>query len=298
MNFRQRLLVPYTRGEFYRFEELMQWAGVGWTAGNIPAWKSNTIIRGKQHGYLMRLDCSDWCQRLTYYLGRYYELAVLKTMDALLRPGDHFVDIGANIGMLTLHARHLVGATGRIDAFEPNPVCQAAITEHLRMNNIDNVVLHPCALSDVPGQMTLHMTSEHSGTATLTAVTGGSNNITVDVMLGDDELQGSPRLIKIDVEGFELHVLRGVQQTLYNTPFVLMELIEGHLKRAGTSVTEIAAFMQTRGYKPYGLSSSRRRRFLPERLVLHAINGPFDRFTDVLWARVTLPPSLALTVAS
>jgi hypothetical protein len=70
--------------------------------------------------------------------GRYYELGVTRVLDFLLRPGDKFVDIGANIGMITLHARFLERAKGRIDCFEPNPECVEALQEHLSINGINN----------------------------------------------------------------------------------------------------------------------------------------------------------------
>ena len=48
-------------------------------------------LRGKNHGYQMRLDLSDWSQRLTYFLGRYYELGVQRVLDVTLKPGARFV---------------------------------------------------------------------------------------------------------------------------------------------------------------------------------------------------------------
>jgi FkbM family methyltransferase len=293
------LLLPYTRAELYRYDALMHWVGVGWRAGQKEEWKSlpAVVIRGKRHGFLMKLDRYDWCQRLTYFTGRYYEFGVLSTLDLLLRPGDGFVDIGANIGMVTLHARHLVGASGRIDCFEPNPHCVTAIHEHLSMNGIKNVNVHPCALADKPGSLRLKLTSEHTGTATLSEVGGDAiKTLDVDVRIGDDEIDEAPRVIKIDVEGFELHVLKGLSRTLTkHRPFLITELLDAHLSRAGTSVSEVATFLRDHGYRAYGVRSGRKRRFLPERLLLREIR-PDDVFdaTDVLWAHVDEPLPSAL----
>ena len=57
----------------------------------------------------MELELSDWAERYTFFLGRYYEMGVQRVLDAILMPGDRFVDIGANIGMIALHARSLIG---------------------------------------------------------------------------------------------------------------------------------------------------------------------------------------------
>lgn len=281
------LLLPYTRAELPGWGRLLTWARV--RGGNSSAnWRGQyrVVIRGKRHGYLMKLDLSDWAQRLTYFLGRYYELGVQRVLDVLLRPGDRFADIGANIGMITLHARFVVGAEGRVDCFEPNPECVEVIQEHLRINALENVFVHQYALADAPGALVLNLTSEHSGTATLAEVGSEAvRTMTVDVRVGDDELQEAPRVIKIDVEGFELRVLKGLTRTLLaHKPFLLTELIDGQLARAGSSVTEVTSLLFDMGYAAFGVHSA--RKFLSHELLLLPVErgGDFIAFSDVLWA--------------
>jgi tRNA G37 N-methylase Trm5 len=72
-------------------------------------------------------------------------MGVQRVLDAILLPGDRFVDIGANIGMTTLHAHSLIGSTGRIDCFEPNPECIEGLRRHLQINKIKNVAMVPGA---------------------------------------------------------------------------------------------------------------------------------------------------------
>jgi FkbM family methyltransferase len=283
------LLLPYTRAELPAWGKLMKWMVIGPRGSPAkPEWQTlpAVIVRGKCHGYLMKLDRSDWAQRFTYFLGRYYELGVQRVMDVLLRPGDSFVDIGANIGMITLHARHLVGAAGRIECFEPNPECVEAIREHLRINGIENAIVHPCALSDSNGSLLLKLTSDHTGTATLAEVGSDAvRSMTVDVRIGDEMIGTVPRLIKIDVEGFELQVLRGLRHTLSKyKPFLLTELSESLFARAGTSVAEVAGFLFDLGYAAFGIGTA--RKIFRHELVLSPLapDGDFSSFTDVLWA--------------
>ncbi len=283
------LLLPYTCAELPGWGKLLgfisdfNWRPVLEGSNKKP---SAVVLRGKRHGYLMNLDLSDWAQRMTYFLGRYYELGVTRVLDFLLRPGDKFVDIGANIGMITLHARFLVGAEGRIDCFEPNPECVEALQEHLSINGINNVFVHPCALAESAGSLRLYLTSAHSGTATLADVGGAAiRSHVVPVQVGDEVLTESPRLIKIDVEGFELHVLKGLIRTLsLHKPFLITELVESHLQRAGTSVTEISDFLVNLGYQPFGIGTTRKGR--RHELVLHSLarNSKSAGFDDVLWA--------------
>ena len=305
MNLFQRLILPYTRAELPGWGPLMERACV--LGGKFDSlWKGSSLetIRGKRHGYLMTLDLSNWSERMTFFLGRYYELGVQLALDATLNPGDRFVDIGANVGMITLHARSRVGDHGQIDAFEPNPACVKKLEDQLRINGISNVEVHPCALSDTRGELTLTMTSDHTGTATLAAVKNRGDvvqAIDVNVAVGDELLASGPpvNVIKIDVEGFELHALRGLDETITRSmPHVITELIEDQLKRANASVKEVAELMFQHGYNPFGISH--RRHTLTHVLALHPLqsNGSFGRFKDVLWVHPNNPQPLDQFVVS
>jgi hypothetical protein len=109
-------------------------------------WPPSVRVRGKAHGYEMALDLSDPVERVTYCLRRYYETDVLMALDRLLKPGFSFVDGGANIGMITLHAAHRVGPSGKVLAFEPNPGVFRRLLGHVRVNRLEQVEPIECAL--------------------------------------------------------------------------------------------------------------------------------------------------------
>jgi FkbM family methyltransferase len=282
-------MLPYTRAELPGWGRLLKYIdgphiykALQYRDGKAM----HVTVRGKNHGFLMKLDMSDWAQRMTFFLGRYYELGVSRTLEVLLRPGDRFVDVGSNIGMVTLHARYLVGANGHIDCFEPNPDNVVAIREHMRINHIENVLIHQCALADTAGSMTLNLTSDHTGTATLADVGADAvRTMEVTIRIGDEIIVGPPRLIKIDVEGFELHVLKGLKRTLsLHKPFVITELIEDQLNRANTSVFEVSDYLFELGYKAFGIGT--RRKALRHELSLYPVEREHSLrdFADVLWA--------------
>ncbi|MEO7115550.1 MAG: FkbM family methyltransferase [Caldimonas sp.] len=284
------LLLPYTRAELPGWARVMRAFGYGAALGGAermkPEWKElpTAIVTGKRHGFRMKLDRSDWAQCTTWFLGRYFELGVQRCLDQLLREGDTMVDIGANIGMIALHARSLVGKTGRVICFEPNPECASAVEEHMKLNGIRNVEVRRCALASAPGTLTLNLTSEHSGTATLAPVRGTVvKSIQVPVRVGDDELERvAPKVIKIDVEGFELNVLQGLRKTLAkHKPILITELVDEHLARAGTSTDEIHEFLQEFGYTPYGIDTERSP--IRHDVVLRPRAAPSPEFSDWLW---------------
>jgi FkbM family methyltransferase len=252
-------------------------------------WKRGSIVRvrGKWDKCDHELDLANWSERHTYFLGRYYDLDTQLVLKTILRPGDRFVDIGANIGMISLLAAQLVGPTGQVESFEPNPVPAAKFENTTRRNSVANIRLHRMALGEQPGTARLTVVSEHTGCGTLAQIPekdAGLISATheVPVEVGDAVLAHSTAriaLIKIDVEGYECHTLRGLSATLAkDRPPVVCELVPDHLKRAGSSAEELLGLMRSHGYKGYWISSA--RRFLSHGLKL----APMPETIDALRA--------------
>ena len=86
-------------------------------------WRDNQTksIKGKIHGYEMPLNLGRWPDRAVFFLGRWYDLGTQLLLQAVIEVGDVVVDVGANQGMFALLASKLVGATGGVICFEPNP---------------------------------------------------------------------------------------------------------------------------------------------------------------------------------
>jgi FkbM family methyltransferase len=288
------ILLPFTRLEVPGWGKLAKIFKVD-GAEFDPLWKDapTKIIRGKWHDNTMKLDLSDWSDRSVYFLGRYFELDVSLILKAILNKGDRFVDVGANTGMLTLHGAALVGNSGCVDSFEPNPHCVARIQEDLRRNEIRHVHLHQAGLSDEQATLTLNVAHGSSGLGTFATPRSSerelfTQSIEVPVMIGDTVLMQNPtpvKLIKIDVEGFELHVLRGFEKTLSLWhPIIVTEFVDEWLTRAGASRVQLYEFMSRFGYTPFGIST--RRKVFHHKLLLTFLRaGDIEKtdFKDVLW---------------
>lgn len=158
----------------------------------------------------------------------------------LLRAGDHFIDVGANIGSFTILAAGVVGA--KVDTFEPVGEALASLARNIRVNALELLVcVHAQAVGDHLGEVLME-----TGRDSENKVVGGvaeepsTGRQRVPLTTLDASLPGAaPTLIKIDVEGFERQVLAGAPKTLARTAAVLIEVskdpdaVYAHLTAAG-----------------------------------------------------------------
>ncbi|HWI16132.1 MAG TPA: FkbM family methyltransferase [Vicinamibacterales bacterium] len=129
----------------------------------------------------------------------------------LLKPGDVFFDIGANVGFFTLLASRLVGETGHVYAFEPQRENVAFLQRHLELNAIDNVTVVPCAAWECGGTLRFQGTQ-----ATGRIAPDGDrvmNAVAIDDLYHRGELR-PPNVVKLDVEGAELQALKGMTHVM------------------------------------------------------------------------------------
>lgn len=162
------------------------------------------------------------------------ETAVLRS---LLRRGDTFIDVGANIGWHTLIAAKAVGPEGHVIAFEPAPVSFEILRHNAEVNGCRNAILVPKALSDKPGSVRLHLSDTNKGHNTILDEPGLKETIDVEAVPLDDYMKDVARevaLVKIDVEGAEGLVLEGMRETLRKHPqmAILMEFYPALIRRS------------------------------------------------------------------
>ena len=186
----------------------------------------------------------------------------LELVDALVRPGDVAIDIGASYGYVTAQLARLVGDRGRVHAFEPNPERMRAL-KRVRGGR-DSVVLHAVALSDREGSATLQIPVfdgvAYEEQASL-GLEGGQRELDhagfevrtarLDDLVG--ESVEPPSFIKCDVEGHEDAVFRGSERTLRrHRPAVIVEIEQRHHDEA---IDEIFEQFKSLGYQGHALTT-------------------------------------------
>lgn len=205
------------------------------------------------HRYEMELRLDDWMERFAFVVGCYYEVDATATVLRLLRSGDCFIDVGANLGFLTLTGSRAVGPAGRVMAFEPNTTLAGRLKQALRVNKISNVTLFEQALGNADGRARLD-TGTHSGTANLRG--GNATGMDVEVKRGDSVVTGLDEgdwvLVKVDVEGYEQRVLQGFSALIERprTAF-LVEVTEQWLQEVQGSAAGLFTLLQNQGYQAY-----------------------------------------------
>jgi FkbM family methyltransferase len=281
-----RFLRPYIGRELPGWGRLYS-AFVGdYRADHKWAWLGTRWVRGKLHGYEMQLDLGHWSNRQTFFLRRLYDLPTQLILKKLLKAGDIFVDIGANQGGMSLLACRLVGPTGGVISFEPNPRPREIFRANIERNVISNISLLPFGLGDRDGTLQLTVPRINSGEGSFGKSNYKPEDIDVvqcDIRCGDEILsETTPALIKIDVEGFELHVLKGLNATISRThPPIIMEMISGHLTNCGTKLEDLVSFMISHRYQPFG--AGLQRSWFRHDLKLSKISFGSNIEADVLW---------------
>jgi FkbM family methyltransferase len=146
-----------------------------------------------------------------------------------LGPGDTFYDIGANIGFFTLLGRKLVGASGAVVAFEPLPANVEQLRRNVALNQFRNVKVVATAVSGAEGVGVFSVGGDARNTGKLVAHNSQGRSIrvpmaTIDATVKKDRL-APPTVMKIDVEGEEIEVLRGALETISGyRPLLLIEV--------------------------------------------------------------------------
>lgn len=169
-----------------------------------------------------------------------YEKNEIALMRQLCKLGKIVIDIGANVGLYTAIAGASVGASGRVIAFEPEPESFSFLKKTVKVNKLTNTHIVQAAASSKNGKARLFTSSANRGDHRMYPSTNADGNVEIQMLKLDDylETQGvhAADIIKIDVQGFEGHVISGIEGTITRSPhlIMLMEFWPQGLRSAGT----------------------------------------------------------------
>jgi FkbM family methyltransferase len=179
-----------------------------------------------------------------------------------LKDGDTVLDIGAHIGTFSIPIKSKIGISGKLYAFEANPVTYGLLKKNLLDNSIDATIFNK-GVSDQSGILYLRAKSFekrdandsdgslNSGADYLTSKLSEDmpDMIEIELIKIDDVVSGPVHFMKVDVEGMELNVFRSAEKTIdQHKPIIYSEYFEPYITRAGHNFCDFELFFKNKGY--------------------------------------------------
>jgi FkbM family methyltransferase len=205
------------------------------------------------NGYQIRVP-KNLCNLFKPFTNMEYEIEEWEALWKFGEPGKCYLDIGANIGVMTVAMSKIAGDTGRVIACEPTPHIYSLLVEMLEVNQCENTLPLQSIVSD-EFTMNKFFVSAGSGLGAMSSLAKNDPDskiillpsITVDSLT---ENKVALDYIKIDAEGAEYKILTGSQRTLeISRPLVQVEVHGQYLEKIGGNVETLFQFMQQRSYK-------------------------------------------------
>lgn len=226
--------------------------------------QNRTVIKNVD-GINYELDLTAAIDSGTYF-NYNKEPRTSNALKRLCKPGMIVFDIGANLGSHTLPIAKSIGSEGKVYAFEPVPWALDKLKKNLSLNSFKNVLIQPVALSDyVDENAEFSLRASFKTTSETPVNNDGSLNhnwwhasekvkVRVETLDNFVACENIKKLdvIKLDVDGFEVKVFKGAEETLSNLkPIILLELAPSWLKEKGDNVEDIINILRKNEYTFY-----------------------------------------------
>jgi FkbM family methyltransferase len=191
-----------------------------------------------------------------YWYDRNFYKAEEEFLLSYLRQNDIVIDVGANIGVLSLRAASIVGNDGRVFAIEPHRVTFGFLRGNVLLNRqFSNIDVFNLAVGEA--KKTVGITNKGSDDQN-EIVPNGEMKVQLDTLDNIfDKTLTCVDLLKIDVEGYEKFVLVGASEILRKTKCVYIESWEAHFTKYGYSTTDVLEILRASGFTVFGLVDSK-----------------------------------------
>jgi len=222
--------------------------------------------------FMLDLDCAH--ERMAYLMGQYEQETTSLLID--LWQGGTFLDIGANIGLISLPiAARLKASTNTLNTFvyaiEAMPSNFRALCTNINKNKLDrHIVAMNVGVGAEEGETSIQIEGDdpaRTGTANMLPAARGSAGISlrimpIDLLVAQKQLPADISLVKIDTDGFDFEILKGAQTLLReNRPLIYAELDEHCLSWHGYGIKEVKAYLDGLGYYVWPQKSANPPRF-------------------------------------
>jgi FkbM family methyltransferase len=182
------------------------------------------------------------------------EERILELLLGSAQEGDVVFDVGANVGLYTILLAKAVGQQGEVIAFEPNPESYDHLQDNITLNAVRNVKAFRVALGETNGEAWLYGGQENGDSSLVSPPLGKDLGRRVVEIAGGDSFRKAkklpvPGVVKIDVEGYEYHVLQGLRHTLARSECRLLCCeVHSHLLPKEIDSERILDFVRSLGF--------------------------------------------------
>jgi len=233
----------------------------------VPVKKKAKAVKIGSHTIITYPYRNIWWKSIYLKFGG---VEIVDNLKKHLKPKGVFIDVGSCIGYYSAIASEIVGDSGQVHCFEPFPESTEIIRRMINKNPKSNIVLNDCALSDEDGTAIFY-DKEQSLLKPNSMVNRCKNyaskgGIAVRTKRLDDYLEekgiDNVSLIKIDVEGYEYYVLKGMRgffEKSNNRPPIICEVVPDFYKQAGLTLCDLEDLMRNYNYEAYNIFNQKKR---------------------------------------
>ncbi len=246
--------------KFYLFEKLLRKLVNGKLPNSIIAklvpnnyqYPKNSVRIFEYYGVMLKLDISDY---LAHYLYFGFKDSSHIKLYTLVKKDNLVFDIGTNFGTTLLQFAKIIGKNGIAYGFEPDPTNFSICQNNIKLNKFSNIRVENLGVGSKDDTLLLVVDSEHNrGMNKISLENNGKESFFVKIICIDDWVDSKNitqiDLIKIDVEGFEMEVLKGAEKTLKTIkPILFIELDDNNLKLQNSSAKELVEYLMFLGYE-------------------------------------------------
>lgn len=238
-------------------------------------------------GNKMFLDKED---SLNISIKNAFEPFETECVKKIIKKGDIVLDIGANIGYFTLIFANIVGETGRVFAFEPDPTNFDLLKKNVEINGYQNVVLEQKALSNKIGKADLYLSKTNMASHRIFKAGDKRRSIEIDVITLDEYFKNFNKkinFIKIDVEGVEPAVIQGGLKTLEKQDkiHIMIEFFPLWIKKFGIEPKEFLEMLTKYNFKFYRINQVKKIERVEIQELLEMYTTKNKDFTNLLCTR-------------
>lgn len=217
---------------------------------------ANNISVIQLEEFILALPSEEW--RMVAYMNFRGQLepGFTRLFRNTIKEGMVVVDVGANIGIYTLISGNQVGDLGRVYSFEPTPRTFEILKNNIQVNGLletNRIILNQIAVSDKKGIAKFSVYSNNSGHNTLFPKDEDDYLIDVNTDTLDNILRDEKRIdvVKIDAEGAEPYILRGMKDIIARNPHItiFIEFAPPHITRAGVNINEFIDELYQYGFR-------------------------------------------------